>query len=340
MNPILAADIEQFVANFPFRHDLRNKHVLITGGTGLIGSTLIHCLLALNENICITAPVRNKEKMNTLFGQLCNSINIIECDLNIFDFSSIGQTDFIFHCAAPTASSYFVSHPVETALSIINITDHLLLYARNHAIKGMVYLSSLEVYGSGLDDCLVTEDMQGYWDTQDVRSSYPIAKRAAESLCHLYSEEYAVPVKIARLTQTTGPGIDKNDNRIINQFTRLAALQQNIVLHSTGESSRPYCYTIDCISALLYILFRGNSGEAYNVANKETYISAKGLAKYIQVHFAPKMQIIYDINENMGYAPVSKLNLSTKKLEDLRWTPQYDLHHIIENLIISFKQQL
>ena len=339
MNSILSQDIAQFIASFPFRHELRDKKVLVTGSTGLIGSTLVHCLLALDEKIRIIAPIRNMEKMNAVFREECRAIDAIECDLETFDYNKIENVDYIFHCAAPTASSYFVTHPVETVNAIYGITDKLLQYAKTHKILGFVYLSSLEVYGSGLDNSIVTEDMQGYWDTQDIRSSYPVAKRAAENLCHLYAKEYAVPVKIARLTQTTGAGIDTNDNRIINQFARLAALKQDIILHSTGESTRPYCYTLDCITALLYILLKGKDGEAYNVANPETFISARGLAEFIRDNFAPSIQVVIDINENMGYAPPSKLNLSTAKLEALGWKPQYSLHDIIGRMIAYFEQK-
>ena len=333
MSNTLATDISQFAASFPFRNELSNKHVLITGATGLIGSTLIRCLLALNEGIRITAPVRNEEKMKAVLGDITQGVTCIECDLETYDFHQVDSVDYIFHCAAPTASSYFISHPVETAHSIWNITDKLLQYAQKQTISGMVFLSSLEVYGSGLDEHIITEDMQGYWDIQDVRSSYPVAKRAAENLCHLYAKEYTVPVKIARLTQTTGAGINKTDNRVINQFARLAAQQQDIILHSTGESARPYCYTIDCISALIYILLKGVDGEAYNVANKETYISARSLAEYIRDNFEPKINVTIDINDKMGYAPASKLNLSTAKLEALGWKPQYDLKQILNQLI-------
>lgn len=338
MNNTLSADIERFVATCPFRNELHNKYVLVTGGTGLIGSTLIRCLLALNENIHIAAPVRNKAKLEALFGASCNTLNGIECDLETFDFSQIKDIDYIFHCAAPTASSFFMTHPVETARSIINITDKLLQYAKTHSIEGMVFLSSLEVYGSGLDNTVITEDMQGYWDTQDVRSSYPVAKRAAENLCHLYAKEYSIPVKIARLTQTTGAGVAKDDNRVINQFARLASQHQDIILHSTGESARPYCYTIDCISALLYILLKGTNGEAYNVANKDTYISARQMAEFIRDNFVSDIQVVIDIKDNMGYAPASKLNLSTAKLEALGWAPQYGMPDMMERLIHYFKE--
>lgn len=337
MNSILSKDIEQFVASFPFRNELRDKKVLVTGATGLIGSTLIHCLLALDESIRIIAPIRNKEKMKDMFEEKSRAIDVIECNLETFDYNTIGGVDYIFHFAAPTASKYMVSHPVETANTIYGISDRLLRYASTHKIRGFVFLSSMEVYGSGLDNSIVTEEMQGYLNIQDVRSSYPIAKRAAENLCYLYAKEYAVPVKMARLTQTTGPGVDASDNRMINQFVRLASLKQDIILHSAGESARPSCYTFDCINALFYIVLKGTDGDVYNIANPETYISVRGLAEYIRDNFAPSIRVVIDINDNMGYAAPSKLNLSTAKLEALGWKPQYSLHDIIQRMIEYFK---
>ena len=338
MNNILSKDIAQFVASFPFRHELRDKRVIVTGATGLIGSTLIHCLLALDENIRIIAPIRNMAKMKAIFEGALDNIDAIECDLETFDYDTIGDVDYIFHFAAPTASKYMVTHPVETANAIYGITDKLLRYSKTHKIQGFVFLSTMEVYGSGLEG-IVTEDMQGYWNIQDVRSSYPIAKRAAEHLCYLYVKEYAVPVRIARLAQTSGVGVDDSDNRIINQFTRLATLKQDIVLHTTGESARPSCYTFDCIMALLYIILKGTDGEVYNVANSATYISVRAFAEYIRDNFVPSIQVVIDINENMGYPPPSKLNLSTAKLEALGWKPQYSLHDIIQRMIEYFDQK-
>ena len=277
--------------------------------------------------------------MKVVFGAECRAIDAIECNLETFDYDAIGDVDYVFHFAAPTASKYMVSHPVETANTIYGITDRLLRYASTHKIQGFVFLSSMEVYGSGLDNSIVTEDLQGYLNIQDVRSSYPIAKRAAENLCYLYAKEYAVPVRIARLAQTSGAGVDDSDNRIINQFTRLAALKQDIVLHTTGESARPSCYTFDCITALLYIMLKGTDGEVYNVANSATYISVRGFAEYIRDNFVPSIRVVIDINENMGYPPPSKLNLSTAKLEALGWKPQYSLHDIIQRMIEYFKLQ-
>lgn len=326
-------DVREFARTFALADELANASFLITGATGLIGTSLIRCLLALDKGIRIIAPVRNKEKAMAMFGDVFDRVEWMECDLASCDYDQVGKVDYVIHCAAPTSSKFFVDSPVETIRVIYEATATLLNFAYRQSIKGFVYLSSLEVYGSGLPDIKITEDMQGYWDVMNIRSSYPVAKRAVENLCCAYASEYGVPVKIARLTQTTGSGMVKDDNRVVAQFARLAAKGEDIVLHTTGESARPYCYTTDCISALLYILLKGKNGEAYNVANDSTYISARGMAEFLRDNFNPAIDVRVELNDNMGYAPASKLNLSTEKLRALGWQPRYDLKQLFERLI-------
>lgn len=339
MNLKVKQDIQEFVDFFALSEELNNKNFLITGSTGLIGSILIHCLLALKRNISIVAPVRSIMKVKEIFDtEEISFITFIECDITTFNYDIIGVVDYIVHCAAPTSSKYFIEHPVDTFQIIYKGTETLLGYARNRQIKGIVYLSSLEVYGAVSDDSIqITEDVQGYIDPMAVRSSYPMAKRAAENLCCVYAAQYGVNVKVARLTQTTGAGISENDNRIIAQFCRLAAKGENIILHTRGEAARPYCYTIDCISAILYILLKGSAGEAYNIANEDTYISAKGLAEILKEKFNPSIEVLFDLKDNMGYAFETKLNLNVDKLKALGWTSRYNLVDILTRMVDFLK---
>ena len=339
MNKIQHEDIQDFVSSFPLRELLHNRTILITGATGLIGSNLVHCLLALDCKIKVVAPIRDLKKAVRIFSQNeLENIRLIECDIVSYNYDALCDIDFIIHCAAPTASKYFIEHPVETFDVIYSGTKVLLNYARKRQIKGFVYLSSLEVYGEIYDDSKpVCEDSQGYLDIMAVRSSYPMAKRAAENLCCIYAAEYGVPVMVARLTQTTGAGIALDDNRVIAQFARLATYGNDIVLHTTGESARPYCYTTDAVSAILYILFKGQKGNVYNVANENTYISARDMAEFVRVNFNPSIKVRVELKNDMGYAPVTKLNLSTEKLKGLGWLPRYGLYEIFDRLIKSLR---
>lgn len=339
MNKTLIEDIKYFADIFPFTQELTGTSFLITGATGLIGSTLVRCLLALNREVTITCPTRNLVKANTMYANEISKINFVECDLIEYCSSLTAEDkfDYIVHCASPTAGQYMTGHPVETYELAIDTTRALLKHSCRTNVKGLVYISSLEYYGQVLDDRLIYEDMQGYVDNTDPRSSYPLGKRAAEFLCTSYAQEFGVKAKVARLTQTFGAGVTSNDNRVFAQFARSVINGTDIVLHTTGESAKPYCYTTDCISAILHILLRGENGEAYNVANPETYISIKDMAEFLRDNFNPDIDVCVESHPEMGYAPVTKLHLSADKLSGLGWKPRYNLKEMYSRLIQGFK---
>ncbi len=339
MNQIQQEDIKEFAKSFKLQDNLTGSRFLITGATGLIGSTLVHCLLALNRGIEITCPVRSIEKAKAMYENEFDKIHFVECDLlgYLNGLSTDDCFQYIVHCASPTAGKYMTEHPVETYLLAIDTTKAILEYARKYNPQGVVYVSSLEYYGQNFDDSVITEDKLGYVDGTDPRSSYPLGKRAAEYLCAAYAKEYGVNAMIARLTQTFGAGVSSDDNRVFAQFARSIIADDDIVLHTTGESAKPYCYTIDCISAILYILLKGQSGEAYNVANDQTYISIKDLAEFLRTIFNPNIKVVVESHPEMGYAPVTKLNLNVEKLKKLGWKPMIGLDEMFKRLLNSFE---
>lgn len=339
MNRIQQEDIKEFVRTFELSECVACSKFLITGATGLIGSTLVHCLMALNKDIQITCPVRNLDKARTMYDYEADKINFVECDLMEYlnDLSVEDDFNYIVHCASPTVGKYMIEHPIETYMLAIDSTRSILEYVHKIENCKVVYVSSLEYYGQIFDDKVITEDMQGYVDNTAPRSSYPLGKRAAEFLCAAYAKQYGVNVKVARLTQTFGAGVSTDDNRVFAQFARSVIKGENIVMHTKGESAKPYCYTTDCVSAILYILLKGEKGEAYNVANQETYISIKDMANFLCTHFNPQLRVVIEEHPEMGYAPVTKLNLSTEKLKSLGWLPRYGLYEMFNRLIKSFR---
>jgi len=311
---------------------------LLTGATGLIGSALLRRLVT--EGNRVTCPVRNIEKAKGLFDEdIYSEVKWIETPLETYLQHIDEDIDYIIHCASPTSGKYMVEHPVETYEFIIESTRSLLQYACKHGVKGMVYVSSLEYYGQNYGDDVIIEDFEGYIDPGSPRSSYPLGKRAAEYLCAAYASEYKVPVKIARLTQTFGPGISIDDNRVFAQFAKSAINKEDIILHTDGESAKPYCHVYDCVEAILTILQKGRSGEAYNVANEATYISIKDMAEFVQRNFNPEHKVVIQKRDDMGYAPVTKLRLSTQKLRDLGWKPRYGLYEMYDALFEGLKYQ-
>lgn len=346
MNNILKEDIQLFASRFALATELEGKTIAITGSTGLLGACMVHCLLALKVqrgvNLHIVAVARNMEKAVHLFGEEREGLSYYQYDFSSTEpFQLKRKVDYLFHFAAPTASKDFIEKPVETMNTVYMGMQNILNYAEQTKLESLVLASTLEVYGTITDDSTpLTEDKQGYLNPMATRSSYPLAKRAAEALCHNYAVEKQVKVKVARLAQTFGAGVSKQDNRVFAQFARSVIHNENIILHTTGELSRCYCYTTDAISAMLYILLKGEDGTAYNVANEATYISIRQMAELVAKTFNPDhVHVVIEMQEGLGYSPTTKLRLDTQRIQTLGWTPYYNMKDMFGRLIASMKEE-
>lgn len=319
---------------------LNNKKVLITGATGLIGRTVIEALLEWNKkhngSIWIIALVRNREKAKKIFESIRTEyLSLLVCDICDLQPKNM-DIGYIIHGASITSSKMFVEQPVETIMTAITGTKNVLELAKVNPIKSMVYLSSMEVYGYPQTDEKITEEQGTSLNTMSVRSGYPESKRMCENLCASYCKEYGIPVKVVRLTQTFGPGVEYSDNRVYAQFARCAIEHKDIVLRTKGDTKRNYLYTQDAVMAILTVLLKGANGEAYNAANEETYCSIYEMAKMVADRCA-NGEICVRIEESdvskFGYAPVLKMNLDTSKLKKLGWMPRCNLQEMFEALI-------
>lgn len=306
--------------------------VLVTGATGLIGSLCIKAF-AKNENVRVIALARNPQKAKNLFADL--SVEYIFQDISQPLPDEI-ECNYIIHTANSTESQFFMTNPVEVIDSIYTGTKQILDYGVRHNVKGIVYLSSMEVFGRVDSDERITENQLGYLDIQSVRSCYSEGKRLAELLCKSYAVEYGISVKIARLAQTFGAGIQKTENRVFAQFARSAMKGEDIILHTKGESVGNYCYTTDVISALLVLLKKGEKGGVYNVVNEETTRTIAEMAQMVADKFSVgKSQLIFDIPQKnaFGYAPDTKLRLSSEKLNRLGWNATVNLEEMYKRMI-------
>lgn len=307
---------------------LQNTSILVTGGTGLIGATLVKALYYANEkrnlHLRILALVRNLQKAESLLGKQNEVLQFIQGSVE--DLPTIEKKiDYIVHGASPTASQFFVQHPVETIEIAVKGTSNLLELAKEKRSKGFVYLSSMEVYGAPHEDTLIPESQGCTLDSMVVRSCYPLAKRLCENLCASYAHEYAVPAKVIRLAQTFGPGVLKNDQRVFAEFARDAMEGKDIILQTAGTSKREYLYTADAVTAILTVLLSGSTGEAYNAGNPETYCSIVEMARLVAGKIAEnRISIKYPEavnNNNSQFSPPHHLFLDVRKLEKLEWKP-------------------
>lgn len=337
MNRILKEDIESFSLPDDIKDTLSNSTIVLTGATGLVGSAFVRCLSALQIGIRFILPVRNREKTERMLGTLATAVTIVETDISDFFRNADFDCDYIVHCAGPTNGKYMSTHPVETFTFTIDSTREILEYARRRPVKGIVYLSSIEYYGQIFDDLPVTEERMGIIDRNSPRSSYALGKQAAEYLNYCYATEYGIPVMNARLTQTFGAGLPAEDSRVFAQFAKSVIKGDKIVLHTEGKSAKPYCYTTDCVSALVYILTKATPGESYNVAKPGSYISIRDLAMLCRDKFGPSSEVIIESHPEAGYAPDTTVNLCADKLLSLGWQPKYGLEEMLRRLIEYMK---
>ena len=342
MNPIIESDIKELISHKKYFEPFISSSVLVTGATGLLGSLLVKALS--NYAGTVYACCRSKEKFDSVFdGYKTDNIVPIFSDIIDLDISKY-SIDYIIHTASTTDSKTFVERPVDTINIAVEGTKNLLSQCVGKNIKGFIYLSSLEVYGSfpgyeGIKN--VPETDYGYIELASGRSSYSESKRLVETLCKAYQNQYGVPVKIARLCQTFGAGVRYDDNRVFAQFARSVIEGNDIVLKTKGETIRNYCYTTDAIAGILTVLARGKAGEPYNIANKNTTISIADMANlFCKLYPESKSKVVFDIAEDtdkLGYNPIVKLQLDSSKLEKLGWNAEINLEEMIHRLIESLK---
>lgn len=337
---ILKDDLE-YISNYNLPYEnLKGHTVLVTGATGLIGFQLIKALLAIRD-IRIVALIRNLNKAKEIYTkEEMQHISFVIGDI-VKKINIDVQIDYIFHCAAVTTSKTLINNPVETIITSVNGTNNILKLAAEKKSKSVVFISSMEMYGSFDDDAgEVTEEKIGYIDPLKVRSNYPESKRLCENMCIAYLHEYNVPVKIARLAQTFGAGILPWENRVFAQFAHSAMNETDIVLHTKGLSEGNYCYTSDCITGLLTILLKGENGEAYNISNPNNHTTIANMALMVAEKIADnKIKVIYDIPETntFGYAADTKMKLNSEKLQKLGWKPQVNLEESYKRMIEQMK---
>ena len=329
--------------------EIGGRTILVTGVTGLIGSLITKGIIEYNKKnerkICVIGMARDPQKVRKVFideyegeeeiPQVCFCYQDV-CERIPRDM----VCDYIIHTANSTASQFFITNPVDVMDSIYTGTKQVLEFGKDKNVKAVVYLSSMEVFGKVNKEEPVKESQLGYLDIQNVRSCYSEGKRLAECMCKCYAEQYGVPVKVARLAQTFGAGVLENENRVFAQFARSAIKGEDIVLHTTGQSVGNYCYTTDVIKAIFLLLKKGDKGEVYTVVNEETTRSIADMAQMVAKEISGgKSKVVFDIpDENkFGYAPETKMILSSKKLRSLGWKPERCLLEMYERMIPSIK---
>ncbi len=324
-------------------HNLKNKSVLITGASGLIGSRLIEKIIEKNKeletNIKIFALGRVKKKIEDKIGEYSKNKNfkIIEHDI-ILPFCINEEIDYIIHAASNADPIKFSLDPTGTMEANFIGMNNILKFFKDKKTK-VLYISTGEIYGEwdGKIEAF-DEEYIGNINLLDARSCYPMSKRATETLCISYTKQFKTNVVIARPCHIYGPTLQKDDSRFFAQILRNILRNESIVLKSNGQQRRSYCYVDDAVMGLLYILIFGESGQAYNIANKNSNLKIKEVAEIVSKIYNLDLKYeIPDTKEKEGYSKVQQAVLTSDKLEKLGWEAKILFEDGIKNCLEELK---
>lgn len=324
---------------------LAGRTVLVTGASGLVGSSLCDLLLRANETMGLRATIvlagRSEGRIRDRFRHWGDGAYRYAHHDSALPLGFGFDADYVFHCASNAHPRLFVERPAETLAENVLGTSNVLSYARDHGTTRVLYVSSSEVYGQREGMEPYREDQQFYVDPLSPRSCYPNAKRACETLCASYGAEYGVDCVIARPGHVWGPMVTGSDSRAHAQFAREAAAGRDIVMKSPGGQLRSYVYAVDCAGALLAILLCGETGQAYNVGAPGFTCTIRQLADALAV--AGGVRVVRDFptdEEAAGYNPMSCSALDCSKLASLGFEAQSSLEEAARQTVECMRDQL
>lgn len=326
-------DIDTVTKLMPELDELNGKSLMITGAAGLICSAVVDIIFRYNdthaEKILILAAGRSLEEMKDRFGEMTEreDFTFVKYDASRADNQLDINADFIIHGASNAFPSMVMKEPVETMLANFMGIKYLLDMAKDNAVKRVLYISSSEVYGKKDSDKPFCEGDYGFIDLLEPRNSYSIGKRAAETLCASYSYEYGVESIIVRPGHIYGPTASPLDNRVSSVWAYNAAKGEDIVMKSDGTQLRSYSYCLDCASAMLKVLIKGENCHAYNISNPNSIISIRQMAQLLAEASGLQLKTEQPIeSERKSFNPMSNSSLDSTELEKLDWKGCFDAY--------------
>ncbi|MBT3873917.1 MAG: SDR family oxidoreductase [Actinobacteria bacterium] len=309
-------------------------NIVLTGGSGFIGSHLSKELLKNGENKLIVVD-------NLLTGNLNNIQDLLDHENATFiqhdvqDHIEIDEkVDYVFHLASAASPVAYTENPVNTLKAGSLGTINTLGLARKHGAEYFL-ASTSEVYG----DPLITPQNEEYWgnvNPNGERSMYDEAKRFAEAATATYARSYDLKTKIIRIFNTYGPNMQLNDGRVVTNLIVQALNDEDLTIYGDGSQTRSFSYVSDTVAGIIAMM-ESNHYEVFNIGNPYE-MTVKELAETILKLTNSKSEIIYKPLPNDD--PQQRRPDISKAKEKLNWEPKVDLETGLNTTIEWIKKEL
>jgi UDP-glucuronate decarboxylase len=320
------------IAGLPYAWEkLNGKTLMISGGTGFIGTFISDVIRYRNEHYGSNTKIVSLSRHG---GESDNTVEKIATDITK-PIQYDGSVDFILHLASNTHPAQYAKDPVGTITTNIIGCDNLLKLAVEKKISRFLLASSVEIYGQGTEEPM-NEKYCGYIDCNNARAGYNEAKRTCEALCRSYESQYGVDVVIARLARTVGAD-HKKDTKAMAQFMDNAVAGEDIVLKSKGNQRFSYSYIADTASGVLKVLLDGIGGEAYNVSDEDEGMTLGDYAGFMAGLAGKK--VVFEIEENTSVSKASYALLNIDKLKAIGWKPMYTVSDGLRRTYQIYKER-
>lgn len=226
-----------------------SKRVLVTGGSGFLGSHLCESLLEQGYEVLCVDNFYTGRRSNIAHLLSNPRFEVLRHDIC---FPLYVEVDEIYNLACPASPVHYQFDPVQTTKTSVHGAINMLGLAKRLRIK-VLQASTSEVYG----DPTIHPQTEDYWGNVNpigIRSCYDEGKRCAETLFFDYHRQHKLNVKVARIFNTYGPKMHPNDGRVVSNFIMQALQNEDITVFGQGTQTRSFCYVDDLIDGLIKLM--------------------------------------------------------------------------------------
>lgn len=307
--------------------------ILVTGGAGFLGSHLCRELLSRNYKVTALDNLYTGSIENIRDLQQNSNFNFVTADVtNELNY----EVDGIFNLACPASPKHYQKNPIETIRTNILGSINVLELASRRNIRAL-QASTSEIYGDPLEN----PQSETYWGNVNpigIRSCYDEGKRAAETLFFDYHRQNGLDIKVARIFNTYGPGMQLDDGRVVSNFIVQALTNKPLTVYGDGEQTRSFCYVSDLVDGLIRLYESGEKNISPVNLGNPSQVCMNDLASMVIEMTDSKSQIIYTpLPED---DPKLRCPDISKARSILKWSPKINIREGLASTISEFKSRL